>query len=202
MALLTLRAARAPGRHEDVGLPTKFTTDCVDHQIHLLVEESIKNQFIMSEAIKKSRALVTHFSRASQSRQMLRAIQEELGTAKLCPIVGTSNRWFHKMTSVERLLEIRDSVELFQARSSLETNNEEDDNRVEVIDEEDWKLMKSYVKAVKIFQTLSKFLGGQTYPAATSVIPALDQILEDLEILKQEKHIVEYQRAKLCCKKN
>ena len=83
------RSARAQGRHEDVGLPTKFTTDCVDHQIHLLVEESIKNQLIMSEAIKKGRALVTHFSRASQSRQMLRAIQEELGTAKLCPIVGT-----------------------------------------------------------------------------------------------------------------
>ena len=178
------RSARAPGRHEDVGLPTKFTSDCVDHQIHLLVEESIKNLLSMSEALKKGKALVTHFSRASLSRQMLRAIQEELGTAKLCPIIGTSNRWFHKMTSIERLLEIRGSVELFQARSTLETD--EDDDPIEVIDEDDWNLMKEYVKAVKIFQTLSKFLGGQTYPAATSVIPALDQIVEDLENLKNE----------------
>ena len=43
--------------------------------------------------------------------------------------------------------------------------------------------MKEYVKAVKIFQIISTFLGGQTYPAATSVIPALDQIVEDLENL-------------------
>ena len=98
------RSARAPGRHEDVGLPTMFTTDCVDHQIHLLVEESIKNLLRMAEALKKGKALVTHFFRASLSRQMLRAIQEELGTVKLCLIIGTSYRWFHKMTSVERLL--------------------------------------------------------------------------------------------------
>ena len=179
------RSARAPGRHEDVGLPTKFTSDCVDHQIHLAVEESTKLLIRMSEALKKGKALVTHFSRASLSRQLLRSIQEELGTTKLCPIVGTSNRWFHKMTSIERLVEIRGSVELFQARSTAETNDEEDDS-IESINDEDWKLMKDYVKAVKRFETLSKFLGGQTYPAATSVIPALDQIVEDLEKLKNE----------------
>ena len=87
------------------------------------------------------------------------------------------------MTSIERLLEIRGSVELFQARSTVEINDEVDDP-IEVIDEDEWKLMKEYVKAVKIFQIISTFLGGQTYPAATSVIPALDQIVEDLENLK------------------
>ena len=71
---------------EDVGLPTKFTTDCVDHQIHLLVEESIKNLLKMSEALKKGKALVTHFSRASLSRQKLRAIQEELVQQSSVPL--------------------------------------------------------------------------------------------------------------------
>ena len=180
------RSARARGRHEDVGLPTKYTTDCVDHQIHLAVEESIRNIINMAEALKKGKALVNHFSRANLSRQMLTAIQEELGTQKLCPIVGTSNRWFHKMSAVERLLEIRGAVELFQARASLEASDDDDDP-VDIIEDHEWSLMKDYVKAVKIFQTLSKFLGGQTYPAAGSVIPALDQIKEDLEDMNKNQ---------------
>ena len=181
------RSARAKGRHEDVGLPTKYTTDCVDHQIHLAVEESIKNILNMAEALKKGKALVNHFSRANLSRQMLKSIQEELGTQKLCPIVGTSNRWFHKMSAVERLLEIRGAVELFQARASLEASGDDDDDPVDIIEDHEWSLMKDYVKAVKIFQTLSKFLGGQTYPAAGSVIPALDQIREDLEDMNKKQ---------------
>ena len=139
----------------------------------------------MSEALRNGKAIITSFSRSSLSRQLLRSIQEELGAAKLCPIIGTANRWFHKMSSIERLLEIRSSVELFQARATSDRIAEEDDP-VETITEEDWILMKEYVNAVKRFETLSKFLGGQTYPAATSVIPSLDQIKEDLESLMND----------------
>ena len=90
------------------------------------------------------------------------------------------------MSAVERLLEIRGAVELFQARASLEASDDDDDDPVDIIEDHEWSLMKDYVKAVKIFQTLSKFLGGQTYPAAGSVIPALDQIREDLEDMNKK----------------
>ena len=34
------RSARNPARHPGVGLSVKYDTDCIDHQIHLLIEES------------------------------------------------------------------------------------------------------------------------------------------------------------------
>ena len=181
------RSARASGRHEEVGLPTNYTSDCVDHQIHLLVEESIMKLPAMKNALKNGKSLVTHFSRSSLSRQLLRSIQEDLGVPKLCPIIGTSNRWYHKMTSIERLLEIRDSVEVFQQRSTAENRDDDEENEAfEAFTENEWKLMRMYVTAVNGFQVLSKFFGGSKYPAATSVIPALDQIKEDLENLKSK----------------
>ena len=67
------RSARMVGRHHDVGLMTKYTTDCVDHQIHLLIEESLRNQAAMKASIKKK--LLNHFSRSSLSRRVLRYIR-------------------------------------------------------------------------------------------------------------------------------
>ena len=178
------RSARTPGRHADVGLPTKYTTDCLDHQIHLGVEESTKNLLGMKESLRKGKALRNHFSRAPLSRQLLRSIQEELGLPLLCSVTGTSNRWFHKMSAVQRLLEIRDAVEVFQVRSTA--NTEDDEEPVETLVEADWENMKDYVVAVKGFETISKFFGGQNYPAGTCVIPALDQMKDDLKTLESK----------------
>ena len=178
------RSARNPSRHADVGLPTKYTTDCLDHQIHLGVEESIKNLPGMKESLKKGKALRNHFSRAPLSRQLLRSIQEELGLPLLCSVTGTSNRWFHKMSAVQRLLEIRDAVEVFQVRSTADT--EDDEEPVETLVETDWEHMKDYVMAVKGFETISKFFGGQSYPVGTCVIPALDQMKEDMKTLESK----------------
>ena len=42
------------------------------------------------------------------------------------------------------------------------------------------------MNAVKPFQVLSKFLGGEKYPSACSVIPALDQIKDDIQTIEDE----------------
>ena len=179
------RSARTVGRHHDVGLVTKYTSDCVDHQIHLLIEESLKSQAEMKASIRGGKKLLNHFSRSSASRQLLRSIQTELGLPELCPVIGTANRWFHKMSEIERLLKLRVSVEVFQERVSGEINDE-DDEPVDVIVDNDWILMQDYVNAVKPFQVLSKFLGGEKYPAACSVIPALGQIKDDIKTIEDE----------------
>ena len=174
------RSARAPGRHAGVGLQTKYATDCVDHQIHLLVEESLKGHNNIKDSLKKGKKLVNHFSRSCLSRQLVRSIQVEVGLPKLCPIVGTANRWFHKMSEIERLLEMKVAIEVFQERVTTEVTDE-DDVPIEDIEDSDWVLMQEYVDAVKPFQIISKFLGGEKYPAGCCVIPALDQIKEDME---------------------
>ena len=179
------RSARMFGRHHDVGLLTKYTTDCVDHQIHLLIEESLKNHAAMKASIKAGKKLLNHLSRSSLSRQLIRSIQSELGLPELCPIIGTSNRWFHKMSETERLLQLRVSVEVFQERNTREINDE-DEVPIDDIVDNDWLLMQDYVNAVKPFQVLSKFLGGENYPAACSVIPALDQIKVDIQTIENK----------------
>ena len=127
--------------------------------------------------MKTERALVAHFSRPTLSRQFLTSIQVELNMPQLCPIVGTENRWFHKMSEVERLLELRSAVEVFQERVAS-GGRDVIEGGAEVV-EEDWILMQEYVNAVKPFKVLSKYLGGEQYPACCSVIPALDQIHVD-----------------------
>ena len=159
-------------RHADAGLNIKYVTDCVDHQVHLLVEESLRVNDGMKQAVENGHSVVVHFSKAALSRQALKSIQEELGLQVLCPMIGTQNRWYFKKTSTERLLQIRTPVEVFLERQDVAFES--------YISDKDWELMEEYVKLVQPFEIISKFFGGENYPAATSVIPALDQIRHDL----------------------
>ena len=49
------------------------------------------------------------------------------------------------------------------------------------LDNDDFLRLEKYVDAVKPFTTLVKFLSGDSYPTAGLVIPALEQIKDDLE---------------------
>ena len=146
-------------------------------------------------SLRKARKLVSHFSKSTLSRQLLCTIQDELDQPRKFIIVGTQNRWFHKMCEAERLVELRMCIEEFQmrrlpgeGRRSADSDDEECTALTvpDQLDDEDFEKLSSYVKAVRPFTTLSKFLGGEKYPTAGCVIPALDQIKEDLEKLRAE----------------
>ena len=85
----------------------------------------------------------------------MRSIQVKLGLPKLCPIVGTANRWFHKMSEIERLLEMKVTIGVFQERVTTEVTDEDDDP-IDDIEDSDWVLMQEYVNAVKPFQIISR----------------------------------------------
>jgi len=51
------------------------------------------------------------------------------------------------------------------------------------LEDENWRLIAAYLIVVKPFEKASKTLGGDTYPAACTVVPMLDQLLEDLQKL-------------------
>ena len=150
---------------------------------------------LIKMSLRKARKLVSHFSKSTLSRQLLSTIQDELDQPRKFIIVGTQNRWFHKMAEAERLVELRMCVEEFQmrrlpgeGRRAAESDDEECAALTvpDQLDDEDFERLHSYVKAVRPFTALSKFLGGEKYPTAGCVIPALDQIKEDLEKLKSK----------------
>ena len=146
----------------------------------------------LKSSLRKARKLVSHFSKSTLSRQLLCTIQDELSLPRKWLLVGTQNRWFHKMKEAERLVDLRISIEEFQQRrqpgDGQRAGNSDDEEcaALEVPDklvDEDFERLANYVTAVKPFTVLSKFLGGEKYPTAGSVIPALDQIKDDLRKL-------------------
>lgn len=90
-AAKNVRSARQVGRHNEVGLDIKWEGDCVDHQIHLCIEESLKQLPNLKGALMKSRKLINHFSKSTLSRQLLSSIQAELGLPNKWILVGTKN---------------------------------------------------------------------------------------------------------------
>ena len=156
------------------------------------MKDSLKQMPALKMSLRKARKLVSHFSKSTLSRQLLGTIQDELEQPRKWIIVGTQNRWFHKMCEAERIV----CVEEFQlrrqpgeGRRAAADSDDEECASLSVpdkLDDEDFERLESYVKAVQPFTALSKFLGGEKYPTAGSVVPALDQIKEDLEKLKSE----------------
>ena len=94
------------------------------------------------------------------------------------------------MSEAERLVDLRDCIEEFQMRrqpgEGNRTGDSEDEEAVaalsvpDKLEDDDFERLSNYVTCVKPFTSLSKFLGGEKYPTASSLIPALDQIREDL----------------------
>ena len=146
----------------------------------------------LKRAIMKGRKLVTHFSKSTLSRQLLTSIQKELKLPIKWILIGTKNRWFYEMSEAERLVELRVSIEEFQIRrqpgDGRRPRDDGDDIDEDVVvpehlDDDDFMWLQTYVKAMKPFTAVSKFLGGERYPTGGSVIPALEQIRDDLEKL-------------------
>ena len=71
---------------------TMFVVLCLDHTIHLVVEDSIKGLFVRLDANRKNWALVTYFVQSGKQRQLLLNCMEELGFGRLSVVQGTSNR--------------------------------------------------------------------------------------------------------------
>ena len=54
------------------------------------------------------------------------------------------------------------------------------------IEEYDWKMIEVYENAMRSLVQAAKMFEGELYPTASSVIPFLDAVFEDLDTLKQK----------------
>jgi hypothetical protein len=87
-------SSRSIGRHPAVGLTITFETSCVDHKLHLVIEDALamENTVDIQEAIARVRAFVEYFKQSSIALQAFLQIQESLGMVVISPVQGTSNR--------------------------------------------------------------------------------------------------------------
>ena len=170
--------ARDPSKHQAVGLPTFHTGSCVDHTLELAAEESIKQCPSMKESITKVRNLINYVKDSSTAREELRKIMENTGFEALAIVQGTSNRWFFKYTEVRRALILKDPINEFFQECDVPT-------KVEMIEDDDWKMLLIYENSMKSVVEAARVLEGELYPTASSVIPFLDTVFEDLKLLSR-----------------
>ena len=83
-------SARASGRHEEVGLETNHTGDCVDHSIELVCEESIAETLDMKSQ-SKCRRFVDYMKDSSLAKEFFHNLMVEAGAKPLAVIQGTNN---------------------------------------------------------------------------------------------------------------
>jgi len=170
--------ARNPAKHQAVGLPTFHVGSCVDHTFELGAEESTQQCFPMNESVGKVRGLINYIKESSTAKNALRKIMENAGVEPLAIIQGTSNRWFFKYTEVHRALLLREHIDTFFDTFDIPAT-------LDKIEEDDWQLLLVYENALKRVVDSAKLLEGELYPTASSVIPFLDTIFEDLKLMKQ-----------------
>lgn len=81
------------------------------------------------------------------------------------------------MKEADRLYVLRLPVEEFDER------HQHDNVHISGLEEDDWRIISAYIEVVQPFIKASKLLGGDTYPAACMVVPMVDQLLHDLQVL-------------------
>ena len=164
--------ARAPGKHDTVGLKTNHTASCVSHTAHLAAEDSLEQCPDVKMSVDKGHRFVNKINDSNLKKEAFFKIIEDAGDDPLAILRGTSNRWYFKFRESERLLLLRNHVERFQEMN--------EDPEVEPLDEDDWHNIKIYVNSIQTLSHASDLLEGETYPTASNVIPYLDTVFMEL----------------------
>ena len=103
------------------------------------------------------------------------------GVEPLAIIQGTSNKWFFKYAEVHQALLLKDTInDFFQDVEVPPT--------VDQFNESDWELLLVYENSMKSIVEAAKVLEGELYPTASSVIPFLDTVFEDLKLMSRSVH--------------
>ena len=164
--------ARAPGKHDTVGLKTNHTASCVSHTAHLAAEDSLEQCPDVKMAVDKGHRFVNKINDSNLKKEAFFKIVEDAGEDPLAILRGTSNRWYFKFRESERLLLLKNHVERFQEN--------EDDKEDEPLNEDDWHNIKIYVNSIQTLSHASDLLEGENYPTASNVIPYLDTVFLEL----------------------
>ena len=131
----------------------------------------------MKEALHKIRSFINRMKDSSTDREKFHQILKDAGVEQLTIIQGTTNRWFYKYAEAERALILKDHINTF-----LE---DYEGDGLDQFDPDEWKLILIYENSCKTLVKAAKVLEGELYPTASSVIPFLDTVFNELYIMKR-----------------
>ena len=192
-------SARNPDNHLSVGMTIAYNGQCVDHIMDLVGNDTINEKVklgngyilkfpILCDAMQKMKKLVNYLGESSLARQAFNTLMVEHDMDPLRTVKGTSNRFFTKFFEAERFVELKEAVTLF-----FENYDRMPDYCIQ-LDDDEWHFLEVYKDALKLVVKASEILEGRDYPTASSVIPFLDTIAEELTSLASK---VEGEQKKL-----
>ena len=182
--------ARKPGAHSSVGFSVHLDGTCVDHKFDLVGGDTLnakdpldKTQFLfpyLNAAVSKMKTFVNFLGDSALPRQAMHDLMIENDWDPLRTVTGTANRFFTKYYEVERFCELKEAVELFCS------HYENLPEKVKALEFYEWDSLKVYRDSMELVVKASTMLEGRDYPTASSVIPFLDTIVDDLEELQEK----------------
>ena len=151
----------------------------MDHTIELAVEDSIDECTEMKRSMKKLRSLVNYFKDVATAREAFKKIMMDARVDPLSIIQGTKNRWFFKYSEAKRALLLKEHISTFYAEFQIP-------DTLDYIEQYDWHMIEVYENTLRFLVQAAKMFEGERYPTASSVIPFLDTVFDDLETLKHK----------------
>ena len=124
--------------------------------------------------------IVNYLGDSPPPRQFMHNLMLKNGWDPLRTVTGTAKRFFSKFYEVERFCELKEAVEIFC------NDYEQLPVKVKTLDYFEWDSLKVYRDSMELVVKASVMLEGRDYPTASSVIPLLDTIVDDLEELQQK----------------
>ena len=185
-----VKNARKPGAHPSVEFPIHMDGTCIDHKFDLVGNDTLnakdptdKTKYLfpfLNAAVKKMKDIVNYLGDSALPRQFMHNLMLENGWDPLRTVKGTANRFFTKYYEVERFCELKEAIEIFCSEY------EQLPEKIKPLEFFEWESLKVYRDSMELVVKASVMLEGRDYPTASSVIPFLDTIVDDLEELQQK----------------
>ena len=185
-----VKNARKPGAHPSVEFPIHMDGTCIDHKFDLVGNDTLnakdptdKTKYLfpfLNAAVKKMKDIVNYLGDSALPRQFMHNLMLENGWNPLRTVKGTANRFFTKYYEVERFCELKEAIEIFCS------DYEQLPEKIKPLEFFEWESLKVYRDSMELVVKASVMLEGRDYPTASSVIPFLDTIVDDLEELQQK----------------
>ncbi|XP_054261508.1 zinc finger BED domain-containing protein 4-like [Macrosteles quadrilineatus] len=146
---------------------------CIAHTLQLVVKDGLLNQRAIQNMSSSCRRLVGHFKHSAQACKMLKSAQQTLGIKQHKLVQDEPTRWNSTKHMMDRLLEQRRAIMYIvpDLKRPVELTNQ------------DWELMASVVKLLKIFDDAT-FQSSSAQTTISEIIPIVNSAKKELEMLQ------------------
>lgn len=162
---------------------------CTDHVLQLtckLLYEKKKGDLEevlgpdYARSVTKARAIVSFFNQSTQALEKLKKAQSTLnpGCTPLGVVTDVVTRWWSTHDMVQRLIELKASVNLLHVQNQL--------GKCAPLDHTDWANLNNLLKILKPFKDAQKLLEGEKYVTASFVAGAVTTIGTKLKAIADD----------------